>query len=131
MPSTVLQATQSSDSELPLNLLSLLVTLKLLSDPLHLFAHALFALLALPLLVQGPALHDARDNLGGVDVLELVICNLTVDVEGLGDGVGIVCQRHEFGDAVVDGCGGGVREGEKESFGKGERRAEDDGVDIL
>jgi hypothetical protein len=60
-----------------------------------------------------------------------VVSDLAVDIEGLGDGVGVVGEWHEFGDAVVDGGGGGVGEGEKEGFGEGEGRAEDDSVDVL
>jgi hypothetical protein len=120
-----------SEAKLSFNLLSPLLALKLLPEPLHLFTHAFFALLTLPLLIHGPTLHDSRHNLRSIDVLELVICDLAVDVEGLGNGVGVVGQGHEFGDAVVDGYWGRVGEGEEEGLGEGEGRAKDDGVDIL
>lgn len=117
--------------KLPLNLLPLLLALQLLPEPLDLLAHALLALFALSFLIQRAALHDPGHNLGGVDVLELVVSDLAVDVEGLGDGVGVVSERHELGDTVVDGGGGRVREGEEEGFGEREGRAEDDGVNVL
>lgn len=114
-----------------LNLLPLLLALQLLPEPLDLLAHAFFTLFALSFLIQRAALHDPGHNLGRIDVLELVVSDLAVDVEGLGDGVGVVGEWHELGDAVVDGGGSGVGEGEEEGFGEGEGRAEDDGVDVL
>jgi hypothetical protein len=119
------------DAKLPLDLSPPLLPLHLLPDLLRLLRRALLALLALPFLIQRPALHDARHNLRSVHVLELVICDLAVNVERLGDGVGVVGQRHELGDAVVDGDGRAVGEREKEGFGEGEGGAEDGGVDVL
>lgn len=108
-----------------------MLPLKLLSQFLYLLAHTFLALFTLSLFVHGSALHDSRDYFGSIDVLEFVVSDLAVDLEGLGDGVGVVGERHEFGDAVVDGGWGGVWEGEEEGFGEGEGRAEDDGVNVL
>jgi hypothetical protein len=121
----------SSNAKLSLNLLPSLLALKLLSQSLDLFAHTLLALFALPLLIHGPTFHDSGYNLGGVDVLEFVVRNLAVDVEGLGNSVGVVCEGHELGDAVVDSGRGGVGEGEEEGFGKREWGAEHNGMNVL
>lgn len=123
--------THPLNSKLPLDLAPALLALQILPQALGLLGGALLALAALALLEAGAALHDAGDDLGGVDVLELVVCDLAVQVQGLGDGVGVVGQRHELGDAVVDGRGRAVGERQQEGFGEREGRAEDGGVDVL
>src|SRR5690242_6894083 len=131
LQTTSRQAGGSLNPKLALNLPPPLLALHVLPQLLGLLAHALFALFALALLVQRAALHDAGDNLGGVDVLELVVGDLAVEVEGLCGGVGVVGERHELCGAVVDGDGGAVGEGEQEGFGEREGGAEDGGVDVL
>jgi hypothetical protein len=124
-------STNLLDSKLPLNLLPPLLLLEILPEPLDLLAHALLALLALSLLIHGAPAHNPRNDFRGIYVLELVVGNFAVDVEGLGHGVGVIGQWHELGNAVVDGGGGRVGKREKEGFGEGEGGAEDDGVDVL
>jgi hypothetical protein len=106
-----------------------------LPHSLFLLTHALLALLALPLLEHLPALHNPAHNLRRIHVLELVIRNLLVDLQSLGNGVGVVGEGHELCDAVIyggDGVGGGVvGEAEEEGAREGKGRAEDDGVDVL
>lgn len=119
------------ETKLPLDFSPPLLPLHLLADFLCLLSSTLLALLALPLLVQRPALHDARHNFCRIDVLVLVVRNFAVDVERLGDGVWVVGQRHEFCNAMVDGQGGAVGEREQECFGQGEWGAENCGVDVL
>jgi hypothetical protein len=116
---------------LTLDLFPSLLAFKFLSEFFNLFTHALLALLALSLLVHGSALHDSCDDFGGVDVLEFVVSDLAVNVERFGDGVGVVGEGHELGDAMVDSGRGGVGKCEEECFGERERRAKDDGVDVL
>lgn len=118
-------------AKLTLNLLPPLLPLHLLPNLLHLLRHSLFALFALSLLIQCPPLHDARNNLGRVYILKLVVFNLAVDVEGLGDGVGVEGEWHKGGFAVVYGDGFRVRKRVEEGFAEGEGGAEDDGVDVL
>lgn len=101
-------------AELSFDFLPLLFSLQLLPELLNLLSCAFLALLALSLLIHDPALHDPGHNFCSVDVLEFVIGYLAVDVQILGDGVGIVGEWHEGSDAMVHkwervGGGGIVR----------------------
>lgn len=60
-----------------------------------------------------------------------MVSDFRVDVEGLGDGVGVEGEGHEGGFAVVYGEGLGVGERVEEGFAEGEGGAEDGGVDVL
>lgn len=60
-----------------------------------------------------------------------MVGDLAVDAEGFGHGVGVVGQRHEFGDAVVDGGGSGVGKSVEEGLGDGEGGAEHYRMDVL
>jgi len=66
-----------------------------------------------------------------VHILEFVVRDLAVDTHSFGWRVGIIGQGHEGGDAVVDSVGGSIGKGNKEGTGKGEWRAEDNGVNVL
>lgn len=118
-------------TELALYLPPPLLALHFLSQFLGIFSGGLFALFALSLFVQRSAFHDPGDNLGGVDILEAVVANLTVNVHGLGHSVGVELERHKCCLAVVDGQGGGVGECVEEGFAKREGGAKDGGVDVL
>lgn len=95
------------ETKLPLNLFPPLLPLQLLPELLHLLPNAFLALFPLPLLIQGPAFHNPCYNLGSIDILEFVVSDLAINVQSLGDSVGIVCERHEGGYAVVDEGKGG------------------------
>jgi hypothetical protein len=60
-----------------------------------------------------------------------VVSDFAVDAQRLCDGVGIVGQGHKLCDAVVDGDGSAVGEGQEEGLGEGEGGTEDGGVDAL
>ena len=66
-----------------------------------------------------------------VHILEFVVRDLAVDTHGFGWRVGIISQGHERGDAVVDSVGGSIGKGDEEGTGKGEWRAEDNGMNVL
>lgn len=118
-------------TKLALNLLPPLLPLEFLSNLLRVFGDALFTLLALSLFVQCSTLHDSCYDFGGVDVLEAVVGDFAVDVQGLGDGVGIELEGHEGCFAVVDGERFRVGQCMEEGLAEGEGGTEDDGVDEL
>jgi hypothetical protein len=60
-----------------------------------------------------------------------VVSDFAVDVERLGDGVGVEGEGHKGSFAVVDGEGLRVGQCVQEGFAEGEGGAEDGGVDVL
>ena len=119
------------ETKLALDLPPPLLALHFLAQLFCILGDGLFALFALSLFVQSSALHDASDNLGGVDVLEAMVANLVVDVHGLGHGVGVELEGHKGCLAMVDGQGRGVWECVEEGFAKREGCTKDGGMDVL